>query len=132
MSVVFSVPPKISPFSTDRTLHLGERASLTCSVTKGDPPLTVSWLKDGRPLDPKHRLAVQQVDQYNSILLIESLSPEHNGNYSCVARNPAAEVIHTQRLVVNGISRQRTKKKLFFFCSFLIFIKFLLLFLIKF
>ncbi|XP_073976308.1 Down syndrome cell adhesion molecule 2 isoform X2 [Rhodnius prolixus] len=99
--VTVIVPPKISPFSTDRTLHLGERASLTCSVTKGDPPLTVSWLKDGRPLDPKHRLAVQQVDQYNSILLIESLSPEHNGNYSCVARNPAAEVIHTQRLVVN-------------------------------
>ncbi|XP_024084690.1 Down syndrome cell adhesion molecule-like protein Dscam2 [Cimex lectularius] len=95
------VPPKISPFSADRTLHLGERASLTCSVTKGDPPLTVTWLKDGRALDPKHRLAVQQVDQFNSILLIESLSPEHNGNYSCVARNPAAEVVHTQRLVVN-------------------------------
>ncbi|KAL1130463.1 hypothetical protein AAG570_011711 [Ranatra chinensis] len=99
--VTVIVPPKISPFSTDRTLHLGERASLTCSVTKGDLPLTVSWLKDGRPLDPKHRLAVQQVDRFNSILLIESLSPEHNGNYSCVARNPAAEAVHTQRLVVN-------------------------------
>lgn len=103
--LMFTVPPKISPFSTDRTLHLGERASLTCSVTKGDAPLTVTWLKDGKPLDPKHHLAVQQVDQFNSILLIESLSPEHNGNYSCVARNPAAEVVHTQRLVVNGISQ---------------------------
>lgn len=103
-----TVPPKLGPFISDRTLHLGERASLTCSVTKGDLPLTMSWLKDGMPLDPKHRLSVQQVDQFNSILLIESLSPDHNGNYSCVARNPAAEVMHTQRLVVNGKLRTQT------------------------
>jgi hypothetical protein len=105
--VCLAVPPKISPFSSERTLQLGERASLTCSLTKGDGPLTVNWLKDGRPLDPKQGLAVQQVDQFNIILLIESLSPDHNGNYSCVARNPAAEVALTQRLVVNGIDLKR-------------------------
>lgn len=97
-----AVPPKLGPFVSDRTLHLGERATLTCSVIKGDLPLTISWLKDGKPVDPKHRLSINQVDQFNSILLIESLSPEHNGNYSCQARNPAAGVFQTQRLVVNG------------------------------
>lgn len=100
--LLIPVPPKLSPFTSDVTQHVGERASLTCSVTKGDLPLTITWLKDGRPLDPSQRVSITQVDQFNSILLIESLSPDHNGNYSCVARNLAAEVSRTQQLVVNG------------------------------
>lgn len=100
--LLIPVPPKLSPFTSDVIQHVGERASLTCSVTKGDLPLTIMWLKDGRPLDPSQRVSITQVDQFNSILLIESLSPDHNGNYSCVARNLAAEVSRTQQLVVNG------------------------------
>jgi len=100
--LLIPVPPKLSPFTSDVIQHVGERASLTCSVTKGDLPLTITWLKDGRPLDPSQRVSITQVDQFNSILLIESLSPDHNGNYSCVARNLAAEVSRTQQLVVNG------------------------------
>jgi hypothetical protein len=84
------------------TLHIGDRASLTCSVTKGDLPLTISWLKDGRNVQPAHMVSITQVDQFTSILVIEKLSPEHNGNYSCVVRNLAAEVSHTHQLVVNG------------------------------
>ncbi|KAJ8924819.1 hypothetical protein NQ315_000973 [Exocentrus adspersus] len=95
------VPPKVSPFYAEDTLHVGDRASLTCSVTKGDLPLTISWHKDGRTLEPAQMVSITQVDQFTSILVIESLSPEHNGNYSCVVRNLAAEVSHTQQLVVN-------------------------------
>lgn len=65
--------------------------------------MSISWLKDGRAIDTADRaLHLTQVDQFNSILLIESLSPEHNGNYSCVARNLAARVTETLHLVVNG------------------------------
>ncbi|XP_049785936.1 Down syndrome cell adhesion molecule-like protein Dscam2 [Schistocerca cancellata] len=99
--VAVIVPPKLSPFTSDRTQHVGERASLTCSVTRGDLPLTISWFKDGRSADSMPRVSVTRVDQFNSILLIESLSPDHNGNYSCVARNQVAEVSHTQQLMVN-------------------------------
>ncbi|XP_011307192.1 Down syndrome cell adhesion molecule-like protein Dscam2 isoform X1 [Fopius arisanus] len=99
--VTVIVPPKISPFTADRDLHLGERTSLTCSVTRGDQPIRIIWLKDGRAMGPSERVSITNVDQYNSILMIESLSPDHNGNYSCVASNPAAEVSHTQQLVVH-------------------------------
>ncbi|KAG8230029.1 hypothetical protein J437_LFUL009995 [Ladona fulva] len=117
--VTVIVPPKISPFHVDRSLHLGERATFTCSVTKGDVPLSVSWLKDGSPIPSSSSpsasssspssspasstsgISVSHVDQFNSILLIESLSPRHNGNYSCVAQNLAATVSHTQELMVN-------------------------------
>ncbi|XP_034940449.1 Down syndrome cell adhesion molecule-like protein Dscam2 isoform X4 [Chelonus insularis] len=99
--VTVIVPPKISPFTADHDLHLGERTSFTCSVTRGDQPVRITWLKDGRALGPSERVSITNVDQYNSILMIESLSPDHNGNYSCVASNPAAEVSHMQQLVVH-------------------------------
>ncbi|KAK0088951.1 hypothetical protein PV325_010139, partial [Microctonus aethiopoides] len=99
--VTVIVPPKISPFAADRDLHLDERTSLTCSVTRGDQPVRITWLKDGRSLGPSERVSITNVDQFNSMLMIEKLSPDHNGNYSCVASNPAAEVSHTQQLVVH-------------------------------
>ena len=97
------MPPKINPFhSTILSLNVGDRASITCSVIKGDTPLNVKWLKNGVLIDPSQRIVVTQVDQYNSILVIEHLSASHSGNYSCVVSNPAAEVESTQALLVNG------------------------------
>lgn len=81
---------------------MGDRASLTCSVVKGDLPLTITWLKDDRRIDPSQHMSVKQVDQYNSILVIENLGSDHTGNYSCVVRNSAAQVENTQALLVNG------------------------------
>jgi hypothetical protein len=120
-------PPKLSPFGPPLSLHVGERASMTCSVVSGDQPLSLLWLKDGRPLEEPRadplgegggerrgqrgqqgagprgpRVTQNRVDQYNSILLIESLSPEHNGSYTCSASNQAATVSQVQELLVNG------------------------------
>lgn len=98
-----SVPPKLNPFhSSILSLNVGDRASITCSVIKGDIPLTINWRKDGRPIDPSQRMSVTQVDQYNSILVIENLSADHTGNYSCVVRNTASETEGSQSLLVNG------------------------------
>lgn len=81
---------------------MGDRASITCSVIKGDLPLNVKWLKDGNIIDPSQRVSITQVDQYNSILVIEQLQASHSGNYTCVVSNAAAEVDSTQALLVNG------------------------------
>uniref|UniRef100_A0A8D9ERR1 Down syndrome cell adhesion molecule-like protein Dscam2 n=1 Tax=Cacopsylla melanoneura TaxID=428564 RepID=A0A8D9ERR1_9HEMI len=99
--VVVIVPPKLSPVSPERTLNVGERASLICSVTKGDIPLTIKWLKDGRYLDSSAALSITHVDQFNSMLVIDSVSARHSGNYSCTVRNMAAEETQIQRLIVN-------------------------------
>jgi Down syndrome cell adhesion protein 1 len=81
---------------------VGDRASITCSVIKGDTPMNVKWLKDGNLIDPSQRVQITQVDQYNSILVIEHLQASHSGNYSCVVSNQADEVESTQALLVNG------------------------------
>uniref|UniRef100_A0A8D8Y6J4 Down syndrome cell adhesion molecule homolog n=1 Tax=Cacopsylla melanoneura TaxID=428564 RepID=A0A8D8Y6J4_9HEMI len=102
LSPYFTVPPKLSPVNPERTLNVGERASLICSVTKGDIPLTIKWLKDGRYLDSSAALSITHVDQFNSMLVIDSVSARHSGNYSCTVRNMAAEETQIQRLIVNG------------------------------
>lgn len=38
------------PFSFAPNLQEGMRASITCTVTTGDPPVSLSWLHNGRPL----------------------------------------------------------------------------------
>lgn len=58
-------------------------------------------------VEPAPMVSITQVDQFTSILAIESLTPEHNGNYSCIVRNLAAEVSHTHQLVVNGKEARR-------------------------
>lgn len=102
INVSFTVPPKVSPFYVENSLHVGDRVSLTCSVTKGDVPLTIRWQKDGHSVEAAQMVTITLVDQFTSILAIESLTPDHNGNYSCIVENAAAEVSHTHQLVVNG------------------------------
>ena len=97
------VPPNIEPFSFQDGLAEGMRTRTVCGVSKGDPPLTLKWLKDGDPLLSTLLGAnVSTLDQYSSLLNIPSLSAAHSGDYTCVASNPAAEVKFTASLQVKG------------------------------
>lgn len=114
----FTVPPKLNPLHSSISQNMGDRASITCSVIKGDLPLSIKWLKDGNIIDPSQRISVTQVDQYNSILVIEQLQEFHSANYSCLVSNQAAEVESTQALLVNGKPfRKMRNVQGFFVCS---------------
>jgi len=97
-----AVPPKITPFSFRSDLHLGERVGVQCVVGKGDPPLEIRWLKDERPLTASDGVLVRALDQFTSVLSIGALARDLGGNYTCVARNPAAAAAHSALLHVNG------------------------------
>ncbi|KFB50862.1 AGAP004902-PA-like protein [Anopheles sinensis] len=99
--VAVIVPPNIEPFAFQDGLAEGMRTRTVCGVSKGDPPLTLKWLKDGDPLLSTLLGAnVSTLDQYSSLLNIPSLSAAHSGDYTCVASNPAAEVKFTASLQV--------------------------------
>lgn len=103
VSLVFlSVPPIIEPFSFQDGLSEGMRTRTVCGVSKGDPPLVVSWLKDGQPLTPNLGVNVSALDPYSSLLSISSLDSRHSGDFTCVASNPASEVRYTAKLQVKG------------------------------
>ena len=85
----------------DPTLRLGERLTLTCAVTTGDLPLTMSWVVNEAPVGGRH-VKILQINSFTSILSIDSLQLGHSGNYSCVVRNPAARVTQSQLVLIRG------------------------------
>ncbi|XP_039229542.1 Down syndrome cell adhesion molecule-like protein Dscam2 isoform X4 [Drosophila yakuba] len=98
--VTVIVPPSIEPFAFQEGLAEGMRTRTVCGVSRGDPPLKLTWLKDGDPLPDLLGANVTMLDQYSSLLSIPSLSATHSGEYTCVAKNPAAEIKYTALLQV--------------------------------
>jgi hypothetical protein len=116
------VPPDIEPFSfgdlSIRTLS-GTRTRVLCGLSRGDLPVTFQWLKDGIPIhyqqhdqqkepSDQYELAISSVDLFSSLLTINRLKPEHTGNYTCLAANPAGSSTYTASLRVKG---EKAKKK---------------------
>ena len=97
-------PPSIYPFSIESGVRLGERLGLQCLVTKGDTPLSIHWLKDQDEVLSLElpALTVRKLGEFSSTLLIEQLSMEHGGRYTCEVSNRAATASHSVVLAVNG------------------------------
>ena len=100
------VPPTINKFTVGEHLRLGQRVSMLCSVTDGDLPLTLKWYRHDQLLLPEAQAAggisVTDIGQYESVLRIDNLRPEHNANFTCVAENYAGISQHSQVLRVKG------------------------------
>lgn len=97
------MPPKIESFAFPFDgLPEGARTRVICGVTHGDPPLTIRWLKDGKPLSPRFPVNVSDLDSFSSLLSINSVSAAHSGEYTCVASNTAAQARYSSKLQVKG------------------------------
>uniref|UniRef100_A0A8C8MKW2 Cell adhesion molecule DSCAM n=1 Tax=Oncorhynchus tshawytscha TaxID=74940 RepID=A0A8C8MKW2_ONCTS len=92
------VPPYIQPFAFQR-FSIGQRVFIPCVVMSGDQPLDITWQKDGRPIPASLGVTIDNIE-FTSSLRISNLSPDHNGNYTCIARNEAAAVEHQSQLIV--------------------------------
>lgn len=100
--LILPVPPIIEPFSFQDGLSEGMRTRTVCGVSRGDPPLAITWLKDGGTISSHLGVNVSALDPYSSLLSISSLASTHSGDYTCVASNPAAEVRYMAKLQVKG------------------------------
>lgn len=78
------------------------RASVTCSIPSGDPPIRISWLKDDMPLSLDTGVSLEMIDDFISTLIFKSLRQEHSGIYTCVAYNDASSVNYSVPLSVSG------------------------------
>ncbi|XP_040563720.1 cell adhesion molecule Dscam2 isoform X2 [Lepeophtheirus salmonis] len=103
------VSPKIVPFAAPASLQQGERISLTCTIARGDAPLTLSWVKNNRPLNNNVGQKIISFDSYNSMLTIEALSLHHIGTYTCLARNKAGSAEYSQHITVHVPPAWKTK-----------------------
>ncbi|KAK4288092.1 hypothetical protein Pmani_038864, partial [Petrolisthes manimaculis] len=96
-----SVPPRLARVTFPEATRAGMRAQASCLVQEGDRPLTFTWHKDGRPLDPRLDVRISQLNPFTSILVIESADAVHTGNYTCAANNAALTTTSTARLTVS-------------------------------
>ncbi|XP_032681747.1 protein vein isoform X2 [Odontomachus brunneus] len=69
----------------DSIARLRERVKLVCR-TRGSPPPSVHWLKNGVPLHPRRGLRIQH-KRRRSKLVISSAKAEDSGRYECVAES---------------------------------------------
>ncbi|KAG7161144.1 Down syndrome cell adhesion molecule-like protein 2-like 13, partial [Homarus americanus] len=89
------------PFHFEDKLEAGERAGAACIVSKGDPPITFTWEKDGRPIEEVEGVTVSTINQFSNTLMINRLTALHTGQYTCRASNHWAEATHSADLAVN-------------------------------
>ncbi|GBM32865.1 Down syndrome cell adhesion molecule-like protein Dscam2 [Araneus ventricosus] len=102
------VKPLIEPFTFPKSLQTGQRFSVLCTITEGDPPIQIQWIKDGvQSLLSSSQDGVRSVvvTPFSTTLVFESLAPEHRGNYTCVASNAAGTMSHTAPMVPRKLAR---------------------------
>ena len=80
----------------------GSFAQLSCVVTEGDEPLTLSWSFHGHNISSDQGMTTTNVGSRTSILSIGSVNHNHRGNYTCRASNLAGDRSYTAELKVNG------------------------------
>uniref|UniRef100_A0A182SAI8 Ig-like domain-containing protein n=1 Tax=Anopheles maculatus TaxID=74869 RepID=A0A182SAI8_9DIPT len=96
------VLPVILPFEFgEDALDEASMATVNCAVTKGDTPLSFSWMFNGEDVVlGESGILVSKSGQRISMLTIESVQSYHAGNYTCIAKNIAGHANHTSELKV--------------------------------
>ena len=75
---------------------------MTCAVSHGDMPITITWSLKGKELNSGPSITTTMLGQRASILIISSVDYSHVGEYTCRATNPAGSVTYSAELKVNG------------------------------
>lgn len=103
---MLSVIPQIAPFTiAEGPVNWGESISIPCSVLKGDLPIEIEWALNGDIVRrDRTDINIVATTRKNSILSIDSVTPEHSGVLECLVSNAAGSTSHSAILEVNGTS----------------------------
>lgn len=95
--------PKIATFTFgDEALNFGESASVQCTISGGDLPMTVKWTLNNEEIPPYLEVSTSKIGKRVNVLSIDSVKWIHAGNYSCIATNQAGWAEYTAPLIVIG------------------------------
>lgn len=72
-------------------------------VAKGDVPVNITWLLDGKPVDQVRGITITNIGHKTSSLSIEYVTSVHKGTYTCSVANLAGHTDYSSELSVNGI-----------------------------
>ncbi|CAK6971319.1 hemicentin-1 [Scomber scombrus] len=98
-NVVVHVPPSIRTTGpAERAVVLHKPISLEC-ISSGIPPPSITWLKDGRPVDTTQEHL--KLESAGRMLKVTEARLEDSGRYTCLATNAAGEAQQHIRLSVH-------------------------------
>ena len=107
-SILFTEKPEIVPFSFGfDTIDQGRFAQLSCVISHGDMPMTITWSLKGDIISSDPTMTTTMIGRQMSLLIIQSVDYHHSGVYTCRAENPAGVTTHSAELKVNGISTEK-------------------------
>ncbi|XP_054089323.1 cell adhesion molecule Dscam2 isoform X16 [Zeugodacus cucurbitae] len=103
LEVQVMVPPQVLPFSFgEDTADMGEIASASCVVPKGDLPVKIRWSLNSAPIvHGENGFSIIRLNKRTSSLNIDSLAAFHRGTYKCIATNEAGTSEYVAELQVN-------------------------------
>lgn len=91
----------MAPFAPLIKPKLSGKTSLSCQSSSGTSPLYVTWIKDGTVLQDSSFVRIQSSND-PSMLIIDSITSSHSGNYTCKMSNRFGHDSYTTELVVEG------------------------------
>lgn len=94
---------------------------MNCHVSKGDRPVKISWNFNGSPLPSNLGITTQKLGERSSVLTISNVMGNHNGEYTCIAKNAAGVVNYTTSVHINGTIEQTYYRTSFIYFKFRIF-----------
>ncbi|XP_035230462.1 Down syndrome cell adhesion molecule-like protein Dscam2 [Stegodyphus dumicola] len=79
--------PKIKNISFQDNVLEGEMTSVMCLAATKTKPITYEWRKDGQTLDERRDNVRFSNTNELSVLILDPVTLEDSGNYTCIAKN---------------------------------------------
>ena len=99
-------PPRMQQITALDALREGQRFRVACNVISGSIPLQITWTKNDSPLINQDRLQIRKLSEEISELIINSVTMEDSGNYSCLAKNSKGTDISNVEVEIQGKKNQ--------------------------
>lgn len=82
---------------------MGDTVQVQCLVSKGDMPITFSWLFNGMLIANEMSVNIAPFGKKTSVLSIEYVKESHIGNFTCVVSNKAGVSTSSAELLIKGM-----------------------------
>ena len=99
------MPPQISEFQFEDPVIHGAYITLQCNASLGDLPIQILWShSSNQTIGSDSGLRTMKLGPRTSVLMIDSITSQHLGAYTCTAKSAAGSSNYTAALkAVMGI-----------------------------
>ncbi|GBL76499.1 Titin [Araneus ventricosus] len=94
--------PVIKKFQFEENVKEGDFVSVVCLVKSGTQPITFMWYKNGEEFKTSNKDGSIENSPITSALVLNSVTSQSDGNYTCTAKNKFGSDSHSTTLKVKG------------------------------